>query len=260
MGKKQDLTGKRFGRWTVLGEAGRACGGILWKCRCDCGTVRDVMAQSLTKGTSTSCGCYNKEVITTHGKTKDDLHHVWENLKDRCLNPNSSVWSLYGGRGITVCDEWKDNYEAFDEWARANGYEKGLSLDRIDNDGNYEPTNCRWATAKEQCRNRSNNRILTIDGKSHCVSEWAEIVGMNPSTIVTRLRRGWTDKEAVYGREKVINRESYRNRATNRLLTYKGETHCVIEWAELLGINANTIRGRLCRGWSDERTLGTPAG
>lgn len=259
MGAKLDLRGQKFGRWTVLEEAGRTeHGGVLWKCQCECGTVRDVSSNSLRMGRSVSCGCYNREVITTHGNAKSEIHRVWGNLKDRCLNPKSQMWSRYGGRGITVCDEWKNDYVAFEEWALANGYEKGLSLDRIDNDGNYEPSNCRWATAKEQCRNRSNNRILTIDGESHCLSEWAEIVGINPMTINTRLRRGWSDHDAVYGRERVINRETYRNRVTNRLLTYKGETHCAVEWAEILGMNVNTIRGRLCRGWSVERTLGTP--
>lgn len=258
MGAKLDLRGQKFGRWTVIEEAGRKNGRILWKCQCECGTVRDVLGNSLRKGASTSCGCYNREIITTHGRSKTNLHQVWANFKDRCLNPNSKMWPLYGGRGIAVCDEWRDSYEAFEEWALANGYKKGLSLDRIDNDGNYEPSNCRWATSKQQCRNRSTNYILTVNGESHCISEWAEIVGTSPLTIHTRKRRGWTDEEAVYGRERVINRETYRNRATNRLLTYKGETHCAVEWAEILGINVNTIRGRLHRGWSDEKVLGTP--
>lgn len=258
MGAKQDLRGQKFGRWTVLEEAGRQKGAVLWKCQCECGTVRNVLARSLTRGASTSCGCYNREVITTHGKSKTTkLYHVWQCMKVRCFVEGSQMWEHYGGRGITVCDEWLD-FETFYDWAMANGYKDGLSLDRIDNDGNYEPSNCRWATSKQQCRNRSTNLMLTVNGETHCASEWAEIVGINPLTICTRKSRGWTDEEAVYGRERVINRETYRNRATNHLLTYKGETHCAIEWAEILGMNVNTIRGRLHRGWSDERTLGTP--
>ena len=253
-----DLKGQKFGRWTVLEEVGRSHGSVLWRCRCDCGTVRDVPSNALRTGNSVSCGCYNREVITTHGKSKTtNVYHVWQCMKDRCLNPNSQEAKHYIDRGIKVCDEWLD-FENFYEWAMANGYKEGLSLDRIDNDGNYEPSNCRWATAKQQCRNRSNNYILTVNGESHCISEWAEIVGIKPTTIHTRKRRGWTDEEAIYGRERVINRETYRNRVTNRLLTYKGETHCAIEWAEILGMNANTIRGRLCRGWSVEKALGTP--
>ena len=258
MGAKLNLRGQKFGRWTVLEEADRQCGGVRWKCRCECGTVRNVLAGSLRKGASTSCGCYNREVITTHGKSHTKLHHAWSSMKDRCTNPNAQEADRYINRGIKVCDEWLNSYEAFEEWALANGFRDGLSLDRIDNDGNYEPSNCRWATAKEQCRNRSNNLILTVDGETHCATEWAEIVGIKPAIISKRKGRGWTDHDAVYGRERVINRETYRNRVTNRLLTYKGETHCAVEWAEILGMNVNTIRGRLCRGWSVERTLGTP--
>lgn len=259
MGVKVELArGQRFGRWTVLEEAGRKHGAVMWKCQCDCGTIKDVSSGHLRNGRSVSCGCYNREVITTHGKSHTKLHRTWTSMKLRCTNPNAQEADRYINRGIKVCDEWLNSYETFEEWALANGYRDGLSLDRIDNDGNYEPSNCRWATAKEQCRNRSTNYILTVDGKSHCLSEWAEIVGIKASTIHTRKRRGWSDHDAVYGRERVINRETYRNRVTNRLLTYKGETHCAVEWAEILGMNVNTIRGRLCRGWSVERTLGTP--
>lgn len=200
MGAKLDLTGRRFGRWTVLEEAGRRNGGVMWKCRCDCGTVREVRSNHLVMNRSVSCGCYNKEIITTHGNTKTDLHHVWANMKDRCLNAKSSESKNYLKRGITICKEWIESYEAFERWAKENGYKKGLTLDRIDNDGNYEPSNCRWADMKTQCRNRRSNVFLEYLGERHCISEWAEITNQPYARLSSRHRRGWSDKEIIFGR------------------------------------------------------------
>lgn len=196
MGAKLDLRGQKFGRLTVLEEAGRAGGGVLWKCQCDCGNIVNVRSNHLRRGAQVSCGCYSRKIHASHGKSRTDIHHVWQCMKDRCLNPNAQEAKHYIDRGIKVCDEWLD-FNNFYEWAMANGYKKGLSLDRIDNDGNYEPSNCRWATAKQQCRNRSNNVVLTWNGESHCVSEWAEILGINKTTIFTRLRRGWSVDDAL---------------------------------------------------------------
>lgn len=196
MGAKLDLRGQKFGRWTVLEEAGRKCGGVLWRCQCDCGTIREVTATHLRAKNSVSCGCYSKEIHTKHRKSRGSIYHVWQCMKDRCFNPNAQEAKHYIEKGISVCDEWLD-FDNFYKWAVANGYKKGLSLDRIDNDGNYEPSNCRWATPKMQARNRSNNVHLTWQGETHCVSEWAEILGLNPITIFTRLSRGWSVDDAL---------------------------------------------------------------
>lgn len=201
MGSKKDLRGQRFGRLTVMEECGRAGGGVVWRCKCDCGNCVDVRANHLQRGATVSCGCYNKEIITRHGQAKTRLHHIWACMLDRCTNPNAQEADRYIDRGIKVCEEWMV-FENFCEWAIANGFKEDAkrgdcTLDRINNDGDYEPSNCQWVDMKAQGRNRRNNRLLTLDGETHCVVEWAEKMGINPSTICTRLRRGWSVREAI---------------------------------------------------------------
>ena len=154
----KDLSGQRFSRWTALRRVDNdAQGNARFLCRCDCGTERIVLAKSLRSGGSHSCGCQCLERVKSaankHGLHKHKLYAVWNSIKHRCLKPYSSVYQSYGGRGIGICDEWLD-FEAFYDWAIANGYQEGLQIDRIDNDGNYEPSNCRWVTHKENCNNR----------------------------------------------------------------------------------------------------------
>lgn len=264
MGKRIDLLGQRFGRLTVIEETDkRVNGSVLWKCRCDCGNETLVRSNHLRRGGVLSCGCYNRDIITTHDESKTRLYRTWRCMKDRCTNPNAQEADGYINRGIKVCDEWLNSFEAFRDWSLANGFKEDAkrgdcTLDRIDNNGDYSPENCRWVDMKVQGRNRRNNAVIECDGESHCLSEWAEILGVPYQQLASRHRRGWKPHEILHGRERVLNTETYRNRKTNRLLTFKGETHCAVEWAEILGINVNTIRGRVHRGWSDERVLGTP--
>lgn len=264
MGAKVDLTGRRFGWLTVVSETDERRGhSVVWLCKCDCGTYKRISAQYLKSGRVLSCGCYNKTKELRHGMSHTRLHHAWQSMIDRCVNPNNKEYANYGGRGIKVCDKWMNNFEAFADWSFANEFDMTAprdkcTLDRIDVNGNYEPSNCRWADMKTQCRNRRNNVVIECDGESHCLSEWAEILGEPYTKLASRHRRGWSPYEILYGRERAVPTETYRNRKTNRLLTYQGETHCAVEWAEILGMNVNTIRGRLHRGWSDERVLGTP--
>ena len=142
------------------------------KCKCDCGSIKEIRLDTL--GKVKSCGCLNLEPKhITHGETGTRLYQLWASMKDRCKNPNGKGYHHYGGRGITYCEEWEE-YIPFRDWALSVGYEEGLELDRIDNNGNYEPSNCRWTTRKEQCLNTRRNKYITFKGKSQTVSQWAD--------------------------------------------------------------------------------------
>ena len=212
MGNVIDLTGKRFGRWTVIKEDGRArYGGTMWLCKCDCGTIRRVNGRSLRAGLSMSCGCYGAEqrnaasvlVTKKHGGKNERLYGVWAGIKERCNNPNSKFYPLYGGRGITICNEWNNDYAMFRKWALETGYDDAAphgkcTLDRINNDLGYFPENCRWATSMTQCNNRRSNHILTFNGQSKTISEWARETGIRKDTIRRRIvQYGWSIERAL---------------------------------------------------------------
>lgn len=132
-------------------------------------------------------------------KPKTKLYRVWSTMKERCYNPNHIKYKNYGARGITICDEWKNSFKAFRDWAYANGYEEGLSIDRIDNNKNYEPSNCRWATMTQQANNKSTNRLIEIDGETHTMTEWSRISGIKAQTIWARLvKYGYSNRDAVF--------------------------------------------------------------
>lgn len=164
--KRIDLTGQRFGRLTVIERDGTDKNGrnVMWLCVCDCGGTTRTTTTHLRNGHAQSCGCLFREKLieggektrfaTTHGKSRTRLYRILTGMKSRCYNPQSHKYPLYGARGITVCDEWKNSFQAFYEWAIANGYSDDLSIDRIDNDRGYSPNNCRWSTVTEQNRNR----------------------------------------------------------------------------------------------------------
>lgn len=191
MKRRIDLTGKQIGRWTVLSFVG----GIShkWLCRCQCGTVRPVNGQLLRNGMSQSCGCSYR---TINGMSGSPTHVTWTSMINRCSRPCMENYPLYGGRGITVCERWKD----FANFLADMGERPSMkhSIDRYPNkDGNYEPGNCRWATASEQNRNTRNNHILAFNGRQLCIAEWAEVVGIERHTIRERLLRGWTVEQAL---------------------------------------------------------------
>ena len=196
-----DLTGQRFGLLTVLKRHGHSGNEVTWLCKCDCGKESVVMGEALRRGKTKSCGCLRRlhivEANTKHGLVHTPLYRIWSNAKSRCFDVNCKSYKNYGGRGITVCDEWKDDFQAFYDWAMANGYKEGLSIDRIDNNGNYEPSNCRWTTVKEQSNNRRNNRYLEFRGEKKTASQWAELLGIKTSTIYSRLKYGWSVEETL---------------------------------------------------------------
>lgn len=197
MSKPHNLEGKRFGRLVAIEMAGytEKDKKILWKCRCDCGNEKIVRARGLTSGHTRSCGClaseYIKEKLTTHGKCHTRLHNIWKSMIERCTRKTHEAYHNYGGRGITICDEWK-KFEPFYEWGIANGYDDKLTLDRIDVNGNYEPSNCKWSTYKEQGNNRRTNTLMTFNGETKTQSMWADETGISYDVISHRLKRGWS--------------------------------------------------------------------
>ncbi len=200
MGRFVDLTGVRFERLTVVSEHGRQNGHVTWLCRCDCGNETVACSGDLKQRKTRSCGCLHNEMVAqitkSHEMANTRLYNIWANMKQRCSNPNASSYEDYGGRGITICDEWLDP-DNFFKWALSSGYDKKLTLDRIDVDGNYEPSNCRWVTVKKQNNNRRSNHNLTFNGETHNMQEWSEITGISRSAIKGRLNRGWTIEEAL---------------------------------------------------------------
>lgn len=198
---KNDLTGQRFGRLVVIGPDGKSENGhtTLWKCICDCGAEVTVRGTNLKSGATQSCGCYEHdrlaELHTTHGGRGTLLYSVWASMLGRCRDKNNKD---YGGRGITVCDEWESSFPNFREWALSSGYKLGLTIDRIDNNKGYSPDNCRWVGAKEQALNRRSNRIATLNGETHTFYEWDEILGFTRGTISQRVTsRGWSIERAL---------------------------------------------------------------
>ncbi len=172
------------------------------------------------------------------------LKICWKNMRQRCNNPNFTYYRNYGGRGIRICDEWSD-YAAFEKWALANGYNDSLTLDRIDTNGNYEPSNCRWATMKTQANNKRNNRLITINGKTQTASQWADELGVNYGVVRNRLHDGMPI-------DKAFNQADLRNAD---LVTYNGKTQNLSAWERETGINRRTIARRIQRGWTLDKVF-----
>lgn len=192
-----DITGQRFGRWTVIEKAPdkRKGSNMVWKCICDCGTVKYVNGAMLRTGETKSCGCYNSDVViqrnTKHGKSNTRLYVIWSDMKDRTTRKNSENYYRYGARGIKVCDEWLNDFSTFEKWAIENGYNDKLTIDRIDNNGDYEPNNCRWADTTTQMNNTSRNKYIEYQGETHTLAEWCRMLKLNYDMVRGRIDRGW---------------------------------------------------------------------
>lgn len=201
-----DLTGKKFGKLTVISKSNVRKGNrVYWDCICDCGNKTVVCGINLGRMVN-SCGCIRSKNTTemklVHGKRKTKLYGVWCSMKSRCNNPNTKGYKNYGERGIIVCDEWMKSFKDFFDWSIRNGYKEGLQIDRIDNDGNYEPSNCRWVTRKENMNNTSKNVYMEYKGEKLTLSQWSDRFGVSEKLISERLKNGWSSKEVLFGKKK----------------------------------------------------------
>lgn len=185
-----DLTNLRFGRLAVIKmvEKNR------WLCVCDCGNEKTIYRNNLVGNQTRSCGCYQKEKVMTHGLSRNRLYSIWCDIKKRCTNERSKVFGNYGGRNIKICEEWMNDFSKFHKWSITNGYKDNLSIDRKDNDGNYEPSNCRWVTSEVQNNNTRKNVRVEIEGVTRTLSQWSKLSGVNERTISHRFKNGITGK------------------------------------------------------------------
>lgn len=197
----EDLTLRRFGRLVVMEYAGKnGRGKHQWRCKCDCKNYAVVDGYSLISGNTMSCGCLSKDIASathkTHGESSTRLYRIWSNMRSRCTIPSSSVYAYYGGRGISVCKEW-NTYGAFKDWALSNGYDNSQTIDRIDVDGDYEPSNCRWVDMNFQANNKRSNYLIEHDGRTMTAMQWSREVGISADVIKYRIRHNWTTAEAL---------------------------------------------------------------
>lgn len=207
MGKIKDISGQKFGRLNVIKYAYTdKRHTAIWQCKCDCGNIVEVRGDALRNGTIQSCGCLQedrrKEALTKHGQSRSKLYKVYHSMKGRCYNKNNREYHNYGARGIAVYSEWLSSYETFYDWAIENGYQDGLTIDRIDVNKGYEPDNCRWVNNKTQQNNKRNNIYLTCNNKTQTLMQWANELNLTYSCIHNRYERGWNIKEILFGRQK----------------------------------------------------------
>lgn len=197
--QRMNLAGQSFNRLTVIGFSHTARGHRFWNCRCQCGSEAVVSTGELRSGGTKSCGCLIRETCgkmnKTHGLSATVEHAIWRGMLSRCYNQNRRAYPDYGGRGIVVCQRW----HVFENFLADIGERPSPnhSIDRLNNDGNYEPANCVWATRPEQMRNTRSNRLLTFGGKTMCLTQWANETGIPYKTLHARLASGWSDEKAV---------------------------------------------------------------
>ena len=249
MSRLLNLQGKVFGRLTVIKRAGTDKNGhVLWLCKCSCGTEKVIPSSPLKEGKTKSCGCYLRERAYIHGGHDTRLYRIYYNILARTESRKTDrAFKYYGDRGIKMCDEWRNNFKIFQEWAISNGYSDNLEIDRIDNMKGYSPDNCRWVDRYEQIKNRSNSRMITYNGKTQLASEWAREIGMNYKTFLQRLDT-LSIEEAF---EKPIKPNFF-------VLEYNGKKQTIKEWGKELGINPSTIQNRISKGMTIEEALTKP--
>lgn len=250
---KVDIMGQKFGKLTVIDWAGNWNPRNFWVCECECKNpgYNPVVTETrcLRSGNTTSCGCTTR----SHNMSKTPIYNVWQMMIKRCSVPHSEGYCNYGGRGITVCDRWKDSFENFyqDIGEPPN---VDCTLDRINNNAGYSPENCRWATSQEQARNTRANRFVTWKGEKKTLAEWAgdpelRLLGISASLLSHRLRKGW-DIDSVMTTPSL----------PGKMITYQGETLTMMDWSRKLGARTNIVSKRVRKGWSIEDAISVPFG
>lgn len=198
--------GKKYNHWTILEKAeSNKYGQAKWLCRCDCGNLRKLYLPYIKNGSSKSCGCCRREFLKNqnikHGMSNSKIYNIWSSMKGRCYTKTQTAYKHYGGRGIRVCDEWLDKengFMNFYNWAMQNGYQEGLSIDRINVNGNYEPTNCRWVTKRTQSNNTRRNIYVIYNEENHTLKEWSDLLNLNYKAVFNRYQKGFSLQEVFY--------------------------------------------------------------
>lgn len=267
---------KVFGRLTLTGQSCvKTINGKYVRfvtAECECGVIRDYKMYLLLRGETRSCGCYRKDVardrMTTHGLSKHPLFEVWQAIRRRCAVPEYQDFPNYGGRGIAICDEWFNDFQPFYDWCMANGWVKGWDIDRRNNDGHYEPDNCRFVQRPESNRNTRRNRYYTAFGETKCLFDW----GNDPRCVIgvwglrNRMDRGKWDENNFESAlttplmDQEGRKQLQRNNKNTKQFTAWGETKCMTAWLEdsRCLVKIDSFRDRLAKGWDVERVMSTP--
>ncbi|MGH1280534.1 hypothetical protein [Bacillus basilensis] len=202
----KDYTGKRYGKLSVVSREVKN-NRSYYKCLCDCGEYVITRSDSLTSGKTKSCGCLsvetNRKVHSKHKDSNTRLYRIYQKMRNRCNDPKNYRFTRYGGRGITVCDEWKNDYESFKKWALEHGYNDKLTIDRINNDGNYEPNNCRWTDVKTQSNNTSRNKYIEYKGETKTLVQWCEELNYSYSSTRNMIAKGDKTIEEIFTRKHI---------------------------------------------------------
>lgn len=250
----QDLTGGLFGRLTVTSFSHKDKFGLpVWNVLCSCGKEKQVSSTNL-RGSTKSCGCLRRESsanrLTTHGLSLTKTYKIWKGMISRCYYPMATGYANYGGRGIKVCDSWRDSYQNF--LSDMGECEDGFSINRIDFDGPYSPDNCTWSDIKTQNTNKRNNREVTHLGETLCISDWAVRLGVQEASIRRRLDMGWSDEKSI-ATPFVVGQKTM-----GVTLTIDGETKTLVEWAVIAGLDPSSVRQRLKNGLDEKSAVFLP--
>ena len=245
--RHKNYSGLKIWRWRI-GDRDKSKDRVSYMCLCECGTERSVVISEILKGRSKSCGCFGLEKVIKHGDYKIRLYGIWESMKYRCLKDKPKN-SRYCGRGISFCEDW-NNYVNFKEWALNNGYNDSLTLDRIETDGNYEPNNCRWIPQADQLRNMSTNVMLTYQGKTQILSQWARDLNIKSNTLVVRIQKELPEDEIFAPKKEVkYDRDSFKKSEKLKLVWNSIMDRCYNDKNSYNGYKEKGIV--VCEDWLD---------